>query len=469
MDHRGAVFAAALLIFGCLEDTTAEQGAGGSGGSGGGASGGAGGEISGGGGLGGAGGVDAGAGPDGAGGAGPDPGCVDACARLSDCAATVCPGVEGPAAVEADCLAACVAQPAIGTVAGGILECSELVDFGRDRIPSLAESCVDDPGNPPANAECVSYGERVSACLVPACPPAAAHETIFQRAFTHFCDTAIAQGSASPEQIAMLVTDATPCDAPFLTRTVDQLIGAPPDGMGRYCEEGAQLDVATCEAACAAIGPCVPPEDGNASVRNLDRCMHLCLAFPDTIPASSWRCMAQAEPVCETIFECLQPPEVPECANLSARIASCVAEACPPADAVGSALGFFIDPACRGWVQNGEVTREQLASVSDETPCEADFIQRWVTFFTEDDPVESDDGVLVALCAGMTEPSLETCDAACEVVSACIPEGSDGDALREPDVCRFICALTDDAPDEAWACASELSPEMCGAAFACFP
>lgn len=488
---RQAVAAAALsvAVFGCTETTGGDSGAGGDSGSDAGAGGSAGGASGSTGGTGGeatdgtggeAGGAAAGgAGGDAIGGAGggatggaggeepASEACVATCERMANCAGEVCDGVD-TGAVSAECEDACAANPAIATVGGGILECEELVDFGRDRVPALGEGCELDPVNPPMSDECGAYGARITECLVAECDNVSDYEDLIRASFTHICDYAVFRGETSPEQIDMFINANTPCDSEVMRATIDPQLAE--EGMGDFCADGPELELDVCETACERLAPCLTQPEQEA-IQNPARCQHLCVAYPNTVAQRTWECLAEAPPnSCEAIGPCFAPaPAVPECANVVGAVQRCTQAVCENVAGYEAGIGLYVDPVCREAVASGDTTVEYLAGLNEETSCDDEGIAGWVTFFTEDDPAEDDDGVFVNLCESGPRLPAETCEAACANIGPCVPEGSESQVLSDAEACAFFCGATEAIATMSWECSAAVEGGDCMEVFACFP
>lgn len=479
-----------LLLLGCVRDEgTGDDAAGGrdaggdeadgasSGGAAGGAGGGAGGAGGGSadaGGLAGAGGSEDAGGSGAAGGAGGsgaaggggaggavEDACAVACAHFVDCSVELCADYADAdrAAIEGLCRAACDTNPSFPVVAGGIETCEDLVSYGRQSV--AGDYAVRCPAGPPVvrqHPECAVFGRRVAECSVETCAPVADHVEIFAVANTAFCDQAVANGEANPEQIARAVGPETPCENPFLAQIVRSQVVDDPNAEGdgylaAFCQSGPFSPVETCRDACAVIAPCIAEDAENAYLREADRCVHLCLSVGNPRP-ESWACTAELEiGACGAVGPCFAPPMVAACVPYADRLAACTAAACEPIAPFAAGLADQLVAYCNGEVAAQRLDPDQLADIGAETPCDDPRLGPLVTTLTQ---APGEDGMgggpLGPLCRDGLPRPVERCDLACEHLGPCIPDDGEGAALRDLEACRYFCATNGDVPEPAWQC-----------------
>jgi hypothetical protein len=89
-----------------------------------------------------------------------------------------------------------------------------------------------------------------------------------------------------------------------------------------------------------------------------------------------------------------------------------------------------------------------------------------VDYFLTVKPESEGSGSLSLICENGLYRSLEDCTTSCSKLSPCIPEGSEGDALRDEEVCQYYCAVSDDINDDSWSCLAQT--ESCEDIPACF-
>ena len=139
--------------------------------------------------------------------------------------------------------------------------------------------------------------------MTEACPPAADLGGGVGALVQTICDS-----GEVPAAVVDSVMAETPCDALalayFVTAFTQDDPEDPDDGfIAAYCAGAPGGDPQTCTAACAAVGPCVPPESDGAVLADADLCQLVCVAGDD-IPAEAWACAAQAPPGCEAVQAC---------------------------------------------------------------------------------------------------------------------------------------------------------------------
>jgi hypothetical protein len=438
-----------------------DQGTGGIGGAGG---------VGGEGGIGGAGGIGGEGGIGGAGG-GVSPGCVTTCERLTDCSVAACSGYEvaGAEDLQAHCEGICEAQPTFSTIVDGTPECADVVAYGRQTLgEAYGAACEVDPNNLPTSPECEAFGQRLTTCLAEQCPPMGADEALGATAYRLYCDQVVAAGEASPEAIGGYINAQTPCDAPqvveFVTGQIEGADGQP-GPLAAYCADGPQLDEATCRAACEITSPCLPDEGDAAPLRNVDRCTFFCMSDRTSVSEAAWMCTTVA-PGCAVALACFEAhPVISEnCEVYAQRIATCTGESCAPAADLGPSVASFASLLC----ESGDIPAQVANAISAETPCENPAVAGFVTYLTEDDPANEDDGILHGLCGGVPANAPELCAEACAHLGPCIGENDEGAALRDPAICALFCvAGSEDVSAERWACMAEAA-DGCQALGVCF-
>lgn len=493
---RSSALAMALLssltaaMPGCTADNgsavdTPELDAEASGGSGGGPTGGqSGGALAGGAGGGGSGGLGnggtaAGGADAGSGGATGDAAvseaCGPVCERVADCAAEVCgeAAAGARAAIVQDCVSTCGANPSFEIVSGGIETCGDLVDFGRQSLGATFNTVCDAAAVPDeVYPVCEIFGERLSTCLVEACPALQAAAGAAAGAYRYYCNGAANNGELDPVQLGMYLTSETPCSTQFIADIVAEQTGAAGD-LAPFCAHGPYNSPQTCAAACADIGPCIQPGGEGQELRDPDFCAYVCAVGESPSPAV-WSCLESTGPEqCEAAFACFAlstPPEVPECVTYAARVAACTTETCPEVATYDAGLAYVLRLYCNQAVQSDANARPVVSAVTPETPCDDMAIAPLVVGLTADDPERDDDGTLALYCAGASAMrDAAACATACERLSPCLPDTSDARALRDTDYCTFFCG-TDQAgiTTEQWTCAGAAAAGDCEAALGCF-
>lgn len=459
-------------------DAGASGGAGGSGGSaggqGGGVSGGTGGT-----GAGGTGGSAAGGADAGSGGALADAGiseaCGPVCERVADCAAEVCgeAAAGARAAIVQDCATTCSGNPSFEIVAGGIETCGDLVDFGRQSLGATFNTVCDAAAVPDeVFPVCDIFGERLSTCLVEACPAMAAVAGAAAGAYRYYCNGAANNGELDPDQLAMYLTPETPCSTQFLADIVAEQTGEGGD-LAPFCAHGPYNSPQTCAAACADIGPCIQPGADGQELRDADFCAYVCAISASPSP-TVWECLEATGPEqCEAAGACFAlntPPDVPECAPYAARVATCTAETCPTVAPYDAGLEYVLGLYCNQAVQSDPNALPVVSAVTPETPCDDPAIASLVVGLTADDPAREDDGTLAPYCAGTSAMrDAATCAAACERLSPCLPDTADARALRNTDYCTFFCGTDQGGvTPEQWACVGAAMVGDCDTTLGCF-
>lgn len=430
--------------------------------------------------VGGAGGTGTGgAGAAGAGGAGPDAGIPEACGavceHVADCAAEVCgdAAAGARAAIVQDCAATCGANPSFEIVAGGIETCNDLVDFGRQSLGATFNTVCDAAAVPDeVYPVCEIFGERLSTCLVEACPAMRAVAGAAAGAYRYYCNGAANNGELDPGQLAMYLTPETPCSTQFIADIVAEQTGEGGD-LAPFCAHGPYSSPQTCAAACADIGPCIQPGADGQELRDPDFCAYVCAISASPSP-EVWACLEATGPdQCEAAGACFalsQPPDVEACAPYAARVAACTTETCPTVAPYDAGLEYVLRLYCNQAVQSDPNALPVVTAVTAETPCDDAAIAPLVVGLTADDPAREDDGTLAPYCAGMSAMrDAATCASACERLSPCLPDTADARALRNTDYCTFFCG-TDQAgiTPEQWACVGAANIGDCDTTLGCF-
>jgi len=168
--------------------------------------------------------------------------------------------------------------------------------------------------------------------------------------------------------------------------------------------------------------------------------------------------------VCRTDSD-VPPPEVEECRAFSTRTAECIVERSPAFESISAGGAKFIDYICRDQVAKDEIPRSTFGVVMSDTPCDQFLIDAYVSFFIEVNDTPGS-GSLETLCSEGPIYSPEGCADACGLLSPCIPPGSEGEGLRDPDSCMYFCVSSEEVPAETWSCVEDAT--TCIGAGACF-
>ena len=260
--------------------------------------------------------------------------------------------------------------------------------------------------------------------------------------------------------------------------------GAPQGGVTGRGDAGASMGGGVSEAcatSCAALSACVSEgcEGADQSVVQ-GLCEARCTDFAPFSEIASgidsctdWISFAGQQLGDEFSAQCeVGPPPpaepLPECEPFAARLSACVTERCENFAPIQSDAEQILRTVCAQQVANGEVPLTTFAAVTDETSCEQQTLTAYLTFLLERNPLNPESGPFVELCEEGPQVSAETCATACEHVGPCIPEGSDGEALRDGATCRYICAIAPDVDPSVWQCLEEADAGGCLSVGQCF-
>lgn len=400
--------------------------------------------------------------------------CAAPCARLADCATEVCgeAATGSRAAILEDCAVTCAANPSFEIVAGGIATCGDLVDFGRQSLGETFNTVCDPSELPPeVYPICDIFADRLVTCLTEACPALAEVSAAAMGAYRSYCNGAANNGELNPDELAMYLNAGTPCDTQFIADIVAEQTGEAGDLVG-FCADGPATAADTCQAACAAIGPCIEPGADGEELRDPDFCAYICGVSASPAPAV-WECLAATGPdQCDAAAQCfaLAVVEEPACVVYAARVATCTGETCPAVAAYQPGLAVAVRLYCNQSVQSDAEALAVVRGVTDATRCDDLAIAPLVVGLTTDDPNQEQDGLLAEFCAAMSgSRSPEVCAATCAALSPCVPEDTGGRALRDADYCAFYCGTDQPEVDsDQWACVGAAAADGCEAVLGCF-
>ena len=144
----------------------------------------------------------------------------------------------------------------------------------------------------------------------------------------------------------------------------------------------------------------------------------------------------------------------PACAEYAEVASVCLTEQCPNAETLGPGSQNLFASLCSAALANGDFEVSQLAGVA-EAGCNNLLVSSVIGYFLAVDGPEGSGGLLPLCQDGpLSEP--ETCDAACNKLNECIPEGTpeeEGGGLRDYPACRLLCGASDAIAPETWTCA----------------
>jgi len=236
-----------------------------------------------------------------------------------------------------------------------------------------------------------------------------------------------------------------------------------------------------CEESCVALSACVEEGCEGADLSVVEGlCAQRCERFAPFAEIASgidsctdWISFAGQQLGDDFTEQCEVAPAppaepLPECEPFAARLSACVTERCENFAPIQSDAEQILRTVCTQQVANGEVPLTTFAAVTDETSCEQQTLTAYLTFLLERNPLNPESGPFVELCEEGPQVSTETCTAACEHVGPCIPEGSDGEALRDRATCRYICAISPDVDPSVWQCLEEADEGGCISVGQCF-
>ena len=173
---------------------------------------------------------------------------------------------------------------------------------------------------------------------------------------------------------------------------------------------------------------------------------------PDIEPRT-WTCISEAEQ-CDAAFQCFNapPPAVPECDAFGQRVAECIVEDCPAVMTIQVGTAGSATNVCNSLVANQTYSQEQVAQAA-QGACGVREPQRYCELSHHYKSSITGVRLLGGGLPGGTCESPEVCQQACENLSPCIPEGSEGEALRDVDVCSLFCHVQPvDFPVRNWEC-----------------
>jgi len=236
-----------------------------------------------------------------------------------------------------------------------------------------------------------------------------------------------------------------------------------------------------CAENCAALDSCVAEAcEGADRARVVELCEARCETFAPFAEIGAgidscvdWLSFASQQLGDEFSAQCEPgpppaPEPLPECEPFAARLSACVTERCEPFAPIQSDAELILRDVCAQQVARGEVPLSSFATVTDDSACDQELLAIYLRFLTERDPNNPESGPFVDICAEGLEVPAETCAQACENVGPCIPEGSEGEALRDGPTCRYICAISPDVAPEVWSCLEGATGGGCLSVGQCF-
>jgi hypothetical protein len=226
--------------------------------------------------------------------------CDAACALLEPC---VVDGVENNGTREwcrANCRVSDIWEPRT--------EC--LFELGEDASCQERLACVADPQPEPVLEPlpaCRAVSERIAACVTGTCGAAEDLGPSLGAGLNWLCSTVSAGTGLDDAAVEALGIDAeTPCDdpalAPFIEGLLVDTIALRDGALAGYCgEAGPANDPATCDAACDALGQCIPP--GSGPFGDPEFCRFACAT--ENQRAGAYPCAAEVGPMdCQALVAC---------------------------------------------------------------------------------------------------------------------------------------------------------------------
>ena len=407
--------------------------------------------------------------------------CVAACDSLvacveSDCMLMSMENQPTPDAIREACLIRCDEFPAFTAASEGIEECSDWITFAQQQITesevSLSDVCESSDSGQEHHVECEDFGANYARCLIELCPSLEETSDVLIGAYTAVCDEQVNLGNADPQQLYFIANERTSCTSGTLSdliqvRLEERPLNPESGDLIAACEEGPLTPLELCEQACENFSPCIPDDSEIAFWQNQDRCMDFCL-LQDQPTDQTWECLSNTVD-CSQQGACFEAIDAPECTSFSSRVTSCIAEeTCEAFGEISDGTFELLKVICEAQVGQGILSVSDLAQVDENTSCSNPLVNVYKNYFLTVTPGQDGSGSLETLCeedGGLINEG-EQCLQACQNVGPCIPEGTEGELLRNEDICFFSCRTSPDISGATWTCLSEESE--CTPALQCF-
>ena len=314
-----------------------------------------------------------------------------------------------------------------------------MVAYLGDASRAIRDRCSE---RGPVAELCNDYVTVSAECLAETCPNSDALGPAQRSLFEGICAEQYEAGNFREEDLGTVVQQG--CAHPLVSGVINYLVN-PGNGMGSgglasLCEDGPRVAAEACEQACDLLEECIPegtPDEEGGFFGDVTTCRWLCAMSPDIEPRT-WTCISEAEQ-CEAAFQCFNapPPAVPECDAFGQRVAECIVEDCPAVMTIQVGTAGSATNVCNSLVANQTYSQEQVAQAA-QGACGVRELRDIANYLTITNPALQGSGFLEGVCQeGLRTP--EVCQQACENLSPCIPEGSEGEALRDVDVCSLFC------------------------------
>ena len=281
---------------------------------------------------------------------------------------------------------------------------------------------------------------------------------------------AVSRSDVRPVGDAVVPADAFAADA-----TAPADLGAPGDLRVKPEPDAAP---GPCDPLCAHVVDCAAQLCGDdaaaAAVAIRLDCLQACQAdphfaeaggaiegCPETVAFARLAMGPDFSALCDPAT--VPDPTYPVCDVWGARLAACMAEACPNLDALQAQTAATYTFYCNRGVTNGDVDPDGLAAVlSPNTPCDTPFIANLVAQQT------GPGSDLAPFCAEGPASDAATCEAACQALGPCLTPGQDGAELSNPDYCQYLCAVSRNPEPAVWSCLADHQGAECGPVLQCF-
>jgi hypothetical protein len=407
--------------------------------------------------------------------------CISACDSLLACVESDCMLMSMENQPTSDlirqaCLTRCDDFPAFVSATEGIDECSDWITLAEQQITdpnvSITDLCESSTSGQEHHVECDDFGTNYARCLIELCPTLEETNDVLVGAYTDVCDEQVNLGNADPQQLSLIANERTSCTSGTLSDLIQSRLEENPlnpqsGDLVRACEEGPLTSLDLCTQACENFSPCIPDNTDITSWQNQDRCMDFCL-FQDQPTDQTWECFFNIME-CDQQSVCFDSIETPECDVFSTRVNECIAEdSCMDFEEIRGGTSELLKIICNAQVGQGILSVTDLAQVDESTSCSNPLINGYKDYFLVYSPDTDGSGTLENLCeeeGGLLNES-DLCRQACQQVAPCIPEGSEGELLKNEEVCYYFCRTPSDLSSATWTCLSEESE--CSGVLQCF-
>ncbi|MEE2758074.1 MAG: hypothetical protein VYA30_15555 [Myxococcota bacterium] len=237
----------------------------------------------------------------------------------------------GPVNSEAVCDAACQqldvcipedTRPEDGGGFGDYPTCRFLCGAATEGVPSTSQwncvseqnqcgdvfACFDENEPPPRLESCRGLGDQVQGCIADTCPASARLEVGVREAVSGLCEFLVDNNTLAEADVAAAVAQ-NDCGSEMATgfTTYFTIDSGEMDGSGaliNICLDMPENDYDVCDAACAALVPCLP--DRNPLATN-GVCPYFCAVAQgeDAISSQSWACLTETDS-CEQVNACFE-------------------------------------------------------------------------------------------------------------------------------------------------------------------